>query len=313
MTTLIPAIGLISLTDEHRGWLEERYAFVYAPDAAARRAAIEAHGTQCRVVFTNGVTGLTAAEIAAMPRLELICAFGAGYETVALEAARERGIVVANGAGTNDDCVADHALGLLIAAVRGIVRLDAQCRAGVWREAIPFPPSVSGRRLGILGMGTIGAKIARRAAAFDMEIGYHNRSPRDGVSHRYFDSLLAMAQWCDILVIATPGGPGTRHLVDAGVIGALGARGVLVNIARGSVVDTAALADALRAGRLAGAGLDVYESEPRPPEALVGLASVVLTPHVAGWSPESVAASVRRAIENAEGHFSGRGPVSPVR
>jgi lactate dehydrogenase-like 2-hydroxyacid dehydrogenase len=247
-----------------------------------------------------------------MPQLELICAMGAGYENIAIDAARARGIVVANGAGTNDDCVADHAFGLLIAAVRGIVKLDRQCRDGVWREAIPFPPNVSGRKLGIVGLGTIGEKIARRAAGFDIEVGYHNRRPKDGVAHRYFDRLLALAQWADFLVVATPGGADTKHLIGREALDALGPRGVLVNIARGSVVDTEALAAALKDGRLGGAGLDVYESEPLPPQPLIGLDNVVLTPHVAGWSPEAVQATIDRFLANAEGHFSGKGPVSPV-
>ncbi len=312
MTTKIPMLGLISLNDDHRAWIEDRYDFTYAPDAAGRGAAVAARGADCRAVLTNGATGLPAAEIAALPALELVCTLGAGYENVALDATRARGIVVATGAGTNEDCVADHALGLLIAAVRGIGRLDAQCRAGVWRDHIPLPPQLSGRRLGILGLGAIGHKIARRAAAFDLEIGYHNRRPVADVAHRHFDSLVALAQWADFLVVATPGGAGTRHLVDATVIEALGERGVVVNIARGSVIDTTALAAALAAGRLAGAGLDVYESEPRPPEALLGFDNVILTPHVAGWSPEAMAASVRRVLANADGHFDGRGAVSVV-
>ena len=312
MTTKIPMLSLISLADDHRAWIEAEYDFTYAPDAARRREAVAALGADCRAVLTNGATGLTAEEIAALPKLELICTLGAGYENVALDAARARGIVVATGAGTNEDCVADHALGLLIAAVRGIVRLDAQCRAGVWRDHIPLPPQLSGRRLGILGLGAIGRKIARRAAAFDLEIGYHNRRPVADVGYRHFEDLAALAAWADFLVVATPGGAGTKHLVDAAVIEALGAQGVLVNIARGSVVDTAALADALRAGRLAGAGLDVYEGEPRPPEALLDLDNVILTPHVAGWSPEAMAASVRRVLANADGHFDGRGAVSVV-
>lgn len=312
MTTKIPMLGLISLADDHRGWIEAHYDFTYAPDAARRREAVAALGADCRAVLTNGATGLTAEEIAALPKLELVCTLGAGYENVALDAARARGIVVATGAGTNEDCVADHALGLLIAAVRGIGRLDAQCRAGVWRDHIPLPPQLSGRRLGILGLGAIGRKIARRAAAFDLEIGYHNRRPVPDVTHRHFDDLTALAAWADFLVVATPGGAGTKHLVDAAVIEALGPQGVVVNIARGSVVDTAALAAALREGRLAGAGLDVYESEPRPPEALFGLDGVILTPHVAGWSPEAMAASVRRVLANADGHFSGRGAVTVV-
>ena len=182
-----------------------------------------------------------------------------------LDAARARGIALANGAGTNDDCVADHAFGLLIGVVRGIRTLDRLCREGVWREAIPQPPNVSGKRLGILGLGTIGQKIARRAAGFDMEIGYHNRKPREGAAHRYFDSLKALAAWADVLVVATPGGParGTWSMPTSSMRS--GPQGFLVNISRGSVVDTEALAAALREGRIAGAGLDVYESEPKRP------------------------------------------------
>jgi hypothetical protein len=143
-------------------------------------------------------------------------------------------------------------------------------------------------------------------------VGYHNRSPRADSPHRYFDSLPALAQWCDFLVVAAPGGATTRHLVDATVLKALGAQGFLVNIARGSVVDTAALAEALRAGELGGAGLDVYESEPLPPAALLDLPNVVLTPHVAGWSPESMQASLQCFLDNAEAHFAGEPVRTPI-
>ncbi|MDP9901613.1 2-hydroxyacid dehydrogenase [Variovorax ginsengisoli] len=312
MTAKIPLLVLSLQTDEHLALLAQHFDVTYAPDRAARDAAVATHGARYRAVLTNGSTGFSAAEIDVMPQLELICALGAGYENIALDAARLRGIALGNGAGTNDDCVADHAFGLLIAAVRGIVRLDRQCRDGVWRDVIPFPPNVSGRKLGIVGLGTIGQKIAKRASGFDMTIGYHNRRPREGVAHRYFDSLLALAEWADFLVIATPGGAGTRHLVNREILDALGPQGVLVNIARGSVVDTDALAAALREGRLGGAGLDVYESEPMRPEPLIGLDNVVLTPHMAGWSPEAVTASVQRFLDNAAGHFAGRGVVSPI-
>lgn len=312
MTGKIPLLVLNMQSPEHLAQIEQVYDVTYAIDKASRAAAMATHGARYRAVLTNGSIGLRAADIDAMPQLELICAMGAGYENIAIDAARARGIVVANGAGTNDDCVADHAFGLLIAAVRGIVKLDRQCRDGVWREAIPFPPNVSGRKLGIVGLGTIGEKIARRAAGFDIEVGYHNRRPKDGVAHRYFDRLLALAQWADFLVVATPGGADTKHLIGREALDALGPRGVLVNIARGSVVDTEALAAALKDGRLGGAGLDVYESEPLPPQPLIGLDNVVLTPHVAGWSPEAVQATIDRFLANAEGHFSGKGPVSPV-
>lgn len=302
-------------TDDHLRQMAQAFpAFelIYAPDAGQCEAAIAAHGARIQAVLTIGTIGLSAAQMRRLPALGLVCAMGAGYENIDVAHALAHGIAVGNGAGTNDDCVADHAMGLVIASVRGLVRLDRATRDGVWRTALPLPPNVSHKRLGILGLGTIGAKIARRALGFDMEIGYHNRSPRAELPHRYFDGLLALARWADVLLVATPGGAGTRHLINAEVLDALGPQGHLVNIARGSVVDTAALAAAVREGRVAGAGLDVYESEPAPPAELLELDAVVLTPHVGGWSPEAVQASVDRFIANMRCHLEGRPLVSPV-
>lgn len=312
MSEKIPLLIISGLSPAHVAQIGAVYDVTYAPTPAERAAAVAEHGHRFRAVLTIGVIGITAEEVAAMPNLELLCCMGAGYEGLPLEAARARGIVLANGAGTNDDCVADHAFGLLIGIVRGVRMLDRYCREGRWRDSFPQPPNVSGKRLGIFGLGTIGQQIAKRAAAFDMPIGYHNRKPRDGVPHRYFDSLKALAEWADVLVLATPGGPATRHAVGAEVLDALGPRGFLINISRGSVVDTEALAAALRERRIAGAGIDVYESEPKPPQPLIGLDNVLLSPHVAGWSPEATQASVDRFMANAEGHFAGRGVVSPI-
>ncbi|MDX4952463.1 2-hydroxyacid dehydrogenase [Delftia acidovorans] len=288
------------------------FDLLYTPDASQCEAALAEHGARIQAVLTIGSIGLSAAQMQRMPALRLVCALGAGYENIDVAHAQAHGIAVGNGAGTNDDCVADHAMGLLIASVRGLVRLDRATRDGVWRTAMPLPPNVSHKRLGILGMGAIGAKIAQRALGFEMEIGYHNRSQRSELPHRYFGDLLSLAQWADVLLVATPGGPGTRHLINTQVLDALGPQGHLVNIARGSVVDTAALAAAVREGRLAGAGLDVYESEPAPPAELLDLDAVVLTPHVGGWSPEAVQASVDRFIANMRCHLEGRPLVSPV-
>lgn len=300
------------LSDAHLSQLAQSFDVLYAPDAARCAEALAAHGPRVQAVLTVGAIGLSAAQMQAMPQLRWVGALGAGYENIDVAYARAHGITVSNGAGTNDQCVADHAFGLVIAAVRGLVRLDRLTRQGVWRNDIPLPPNVSGKRLGILGLGTIGQKIAWRAQAFDMPVGYHNRRPKDGVDFTYFDSVLALAQWADVLLVATPGGAGTRHLVDAPVIAALGPQGYVVNIARGSVVDTAALAQALRTGALAGAGLDVYESEPLPPAELLDLDNVVLTPHVAGWSPEAVQATVDLFLDNAHRHFAGQPLVTPV-
>ena len=305
-------LALTFLSEAHCAQLSRSFELLYAPDAAQASAAIAAQGARITAVLTIGSTGLSTAQIDALPQLSLVCALGAGYENVAVQHAKARGIVVATGAGTNDDCVADHAWGLLIAVVRGIPRLDSQTRQGVWRTALPLPPNVSHKRMGIIGLGTIGQKIAQRALGFDVEVGYHNRMARTDVPYRYFAEVTALAAWADFLVVATPGGAGTRHLVSAQVLDALGPHGYVVNIARGSVVDTQALARALQSGRVAGAGLDVYESEPAPPAELLALDNVVLTPHVAGWSPEAVQASVDRFVENARRHFAGEAPVSPV-
>ncbi len=244
-TPRIPLLALNTLSPQHQAQIAAVYDLHYAPTPNDRTQAIATQGGRFRAVLTIGSTGLSAQEMEAMPAIELVCALGAGYENIALDAARARGIAVANGAGTNDDCVADHAFGLLIAIVRGLRPLDRLCREGVWRDAIGLPPNVSGKRLGIFGLGTIGQKIARRAAGFDMQIGYHNRNPKDGVPHQYFGSLRELAEWCDVLVCATPGGPATRHAVNAEILDAIGPLGYLVNIARGSVVDTEALAEAI--------------------------------------------------------------------
>ena len=161
-------LALSFLAPEHCTQLTEAFELVYVPDAKEHPAAIAAHGARVRVVLTIGSVGLSAAQMDGLPALTLVCALGAGYENIAVAHAKARGIVVANGAGTNDDCVADHALGLLIATVRGIPKLDAATRAGVWRTALPLPPNVSHKRLGIVGLGAIGKKIAQRALGFDL-------------------------------------------------------------------------------------------------------------------------------------------------
>ena len=299
------------MADLHQAMLAPHFELLYAPTAALRAARMAADSATIRAVLTIGSVGLTAAEMDALPALEIVCALGVGFENIDVAHARARGLVLANGAGTNDDCVADHALALLLAVVRRVPQLDRQCRQGVWRDALPLSASVSHRRMGIVGLGGIGHKVAQRALGFGMQIGYHGRTQQP-VAHTYFADLVALAAWADFLVLATPGGPATRHLVEAEVLAALDAGGYLVNVSRGSVVDTAALADALRSGRIAGAGLDVYESEPQPPAALLELDTVVLTPHVGGWSPQAIEASVQRFIENATRHFAGQPVLSPM-
>jgi lactate dehydrogenase-like 2-hydroxyacid dehydrogenase len=229
-----------------------------------------------------------AALLDALPKLRLVVVNGVGLDRIDVAGARARGVLVANVPHVTDACVADMAMGLLIAAWRGIVAGDRFVRAGKW-PAGPFPVlhRMSGRRMGILGCGRIGRAIARRAEAFDMTITYHNRRPDPSLPYGWRDSPLALAADADVLVIATPGGAGTRGLVDAAVLRALGPRGVLVNIGRGSVVDEAALIAALRDRTIAAAGLDVFTHEPVVPEAFFGLDNVVLMPHRAGGTVET--------------------------
>ena len=300
------------MAEQHLDQIRQHATVIYAPSAALRVQAVAQQGAVVDAVLTIGSIGLTADEVAQMPRLRLACTLGAGYEGLALDALKARGAVVATGAGTNDTSVADHSFGLILAAIRNFRALDQQARDGVDRFTIPHPPGVSGKKLGIIGLGHIGLKIAKRAAGFDMPVGYHNRQRKVDVSHAYFDSVMALAEWADVLVCATPGGAATKHLVNADVLQALGPQGYLVNIARGSVVDTQALATALRSGGIAGAAIDVYESEPQRPEALIDLPNILITPHVAGWSPEATQASVNQFIANMTGVFSGQGAVAPV-
>jgi D-3-phosphoglycerate dehydrogenase len=303
---------LLPFDEADRALLGQTFEVLYCPDPGTRPAQLAAHGAAVRLVLTNGTQGISEAELEQLPHVELVAALGAGYENIPLAVARRRGIVLVNGTGTNDGCVADHALALLLATVRDIPVLDQACRAGVWRDDLAMRPDVNGKRLGIVGLGTIGRQIAKRGLGFDMAIGYHNRTRRSDTPHAYFDSPAALAAWCDFLVIATPGGPATRHLIGTEVLQALGPTGYLVNIARGSVVDTAALAEALTAGRIAGAGLDVYESEPAPPTPLVGLSNVVLSPHVAGRSPEALHGSIKHFIDNATRHLADQPVLTPI-
>ncbi|TLX55095.1 2-hydroxyacid dehydrogenase [Stutzerimonas nosocomialis] len=292
--------------------ISQGYDTLYAPDAISRDKAVSEHGAAIQAVLTIGTLGLSADEIERMPRLSFVAALGVGYEKIDLDATRARGIVVANGAGSNAACVADHAMALLLAVIRDLNRLDRLCREGVWRDALPMQDSVTGKRLGILGLGSIGEQLARRAVAFDMSIGYHSRHPRSDCAYRYFSDVEALARWCDCLVVAVPGGAATHHLVDAAVLHALGPAGYLVNVARGSVVDSTALAHALEEKRIAGAALDVYESEPEPPQALLHLDNLILTPHVGGRSPQALEQSIQLFLQNIGRHFAGEPPLTPV-
>jgi D-3-phosphoglycerate dehydrogenase len=299
-------LALIPLPKRASVALLEGYEPCSLPGASADDAIAQFASPGIRAVVTNGSTGISGAQIDHLPGLEIICAFGAGYENVDVAAARQRGIVVTHAPGANDATVADHALGLMLAVARGFTALDQAVRRGEWQKIRTERPTLNGGRLGIVGLGRIGAKIAARAAAFEMQVAYCTRTPRDDVPWRHCTSVEQLARDSDFLVIACPGGAATRHLINAKVLDALGPDGFLVNISRGSVVDTAALVAALEAGAIAGAGLDVFEDEPAIPAALLACRNAVFTPHIAGRSPASITMQTDMLLASLTAHFGSR-------
>ena len=247
------------------------------------------------------------------PGMEVITICGVGYDGVDVQAAKARGVPVTHTPDVLNDDVADLGVALLLAVARNLPAADQFTRQGEWEKG-PFPLTrkLSGSRLGIVGMGRIGQAIAKRAAAFDMDIRYHTRSARSDVAYAHEPSLKALAAWADFLLVITPGGAATRHLINAEVLQALGPQSYLVNVARGSVVDETALIEALQKGVIAGAGLDVYADEPRVPAALRALPNVVLTPHMASGTAQTRHAMSDLTLANLQAHFDGRPLPTPV-
>ncbi|MGZ3440335.1 MAG: 2-hydroxyacid dehydrogenase [Polyangia bacterium] len=276
-------------------------------------AAFAAVAQRIRAISASGESKVSRELIAQLPALEIISVFGVGYDGIDVAAARERGIAVTNTPDVLNDEVADLAIGLVIAVARRIPQADRYVREGRWANGpMPLARKVSGARLGIVGLGRIGAAIAKRAEAFGMSIAYTARHEKPDAGYRYLPSAEALAAQVDFLVVITPGGAGTRKLIDAKVLRALGKDGYLVNVARGSVVDEAALVEALQQGTIAGAGLDVFENEPNVPPELLALDNVVLTPHVGSATWQTRRAMADRAFGNLEAHFAGRPLISPV-
>jgi D-3-phosphoglycerate dehydrogenase len=293
---------LIALPDSTIEALRQHYVLhIVSPRDLEAGGRFDAH--RIGGVVTNGSTGLSAAQMARLPKLEIVCAYGAGFENVDAPEASRRGVTVTNAPGANSETVADHALGLMLALARDIVSLDARVRAGEWSSARAARPTLNGARLGIIGLGRIGAAVARRADACGMSIAYCNRRARADGRYAFVESPVELARAADFLVIACPGGPSTRHIVDGAVLKALGPGGYLVNVSRGSTVDTSALIDALRAGDIAGAALDVVEGEPTVPPMLLTMRNVIFTPHIAGRSFASQRAQEQALLDSLAAHF----------
>ncbi|WP_156648421.1 2-hydroxyacid dehydrogenase [Methylobacterium sp. Leaf108] len=281
-----------------------------AADGAAFLAEI---GPRIRGLAVGAQAPVDAALLAKLPAIEIVASFGVGYDTIDVRTAAGRGIVVTHTPDVLDEEVADLTLGLLLATVRQIPQADRHLRAGHWpQRSFPLTATLRGRRVGILGLGRIGRAVARRLEGFGVAIAYHGRNRQADVAYDYHPSLLGLAQAVDVLIVVAPGGPATRGMVDAAVLAALGPEGILVNVARGSVVDEDALVAALTAGTIRSAGLDVYAGEPQVPAALVALDQVVLLPHVGSGTDHTRAAMGRLVVDNLRSWFDGGGPLTPV-
>ncbi|MGH8681771.1 MAG: 2-hydroxyacid dehydrogenase [Burkholderiales bacterium] len=286
------------------------YKLWQAPDKPKLLAEV---APRIRGIQATGSATVDAALIDRLPKLEIIACCGVGYDGIDVAAARRRNVVVTNTPDVLNDCVADLGVGLLIAAARGIATGDRFVRAGKWLAGnLPLQTKVSGKRLGIVGMGRIARVIAKRVAGFDMPIAYHSRRRVADVPFTYYEQLVDLARNSDFLLLILPGGKETFHVVNEEVLRALGPNGILVNIARGSVVDEQALVRCLQAGALGGAALDVFEDEPKVPEALWRMDNVVLVPHVGSATRETRAAMGNLTIDNLVAHFSGQPVPTPV-
>jgi lactate dehydrogenase-like 2-hydroxyacid dehydrogenase len=274
---------------------------------------VDEPSAEVEAAITSSRFGITREQMDAMPSLKAIVHFGVGYETTDVAYARSRGIVVSNTPDVLTDCVADLAVGGMIDVLRRLSAADRFVRRGDWLTAqYPLATKVSGKRVGILGLGRIGRAIAHRLEGFDAQLSYHSRHRVPDVPYTYAESPTALAAAVDVLVVATSGGAATSGLVSREVLEALGPAGYLVNIARGSVVDEPALVEALTSGAIAGAALDVFADEPNVPPALMDMDNVVLLPHIASATTETREAMGELAFRNLREFLTKGTLVTPV-
>lgn len=310
-----PILLAFGVSRRVRGRLDALYE-VHGPVSPLTPATVPDAARHARVLITLGGQRSDAALMDALPNLSLIACYGTGYEGVDLAAAAARGIQVTHAGDANATSVAEFAMGLVIAASRDLTKGERMLRAGEWpnrrSERMPLVPGLAGRRMGIYGLGAIGMRVATRAAAFEMEIGYHGRAPREGLAYAYHPTLAGLAAWCDVLVVAVRATAANRHAVGREVLAALGKDGVLVNVARGLVVDETAVAEALEQGVIAGAGLDVFEREPHVPERLMAAPNAVLTPHMAAFTLTAQRVQAQVMLDALEAYFAGGRPVNLV-
>lgn len=308
----IPVLWLGEMMMDADRRLGDRFEVLSAEEADLD-AIIAARGNDIRAVTTRGKRPVDDALLDRLPNVEIVAAFAVGYESVDTDAAKARNVVVTNTPDVLNDEVADLAVGLLIATIREIPQADRHLREGGWSDQ-PYrlTSSLRERTIGIAGMGRIGRAIAERLVPFGRPIAYHARRPVADVPYAHHPTLLGLAEACDTLIVILPGGPATKHAVNAEVLKALGADGVLINVARGSCVDEAALVQALADRTIAAAGLDVFEKEPGFTPALAAMDNVVLLPHVGSGSVHTRTLMADLGVKNLVSWFEGRGPVTPV-
>jgi len=303
--------GAYSQTD--MAALEKDYEILKLWEAKDQAQFLAQHGQRVRAIATRGDLGASGALLAALPKLEVIACFGVGTDAIDIAAARARGIGVAYTPEVLNEAVADLALALMLGISREMAPADAHVRSGNWAKAgYPLTTQMSGKRLGLLGMGRIGQAIARRAAGFAMPVSYFARHKRADVDYQHFSSAPELARNSDFLVAIVPGGAATKNLVNAEVLAALGPKGYFINVARGSVADEDALLAALEKGTIAGAGLDVFWNEPNINPRFLALKNVLLAPHVGSGTVETRAAMGQLVRDNLAAHFAGKPLVSPV-
>lgn len=275
---------------------------------------IAKHGAEIAAIMTRGRLRIDTHLMERLPKLELIAHFGVGYDSVDVAEAARRGVVITNTPDVLTDEVADYSVGLLLAAVRRLPQADRHVRSGLYGQNKKFPltASLRDRKIGIAGMGRIGQAIARRLNAFDVPIAYFARHPKPELAYPFYINLCALAKEVDTLILVLPGGPETEKIVSAEVLSALGSNGILINVARGSVVDERALIEALRSGTILAAGLDVYEKEPHVPAELLQMEQVVLLPHAASGTYSTRERMGQLVVANVLSWFDGNGPITPV-
>ncbi len=289
--------------------LSDRFTVHRWFEAADPDALLAAVAATIRGVVTGGHIGIPNDLMARLPALEIVAINGVGFDRVDLPAARGRGVRVTNTPDVLTDDVADLAIGLTLALLRRIPQADRHVRDGRWPAGdVPLARRMSAQRFGIFGLGRIGKAIARRLEGFGVPIAYTDVARQD-VPYAFHDSPEALAAASDVFIVAAAAGPGTRGVVSGPVLNAIGPGGVLVNVARGSLVDEAALVEALAAGRLGGAALDVFADEPNVPDALRALPNTVVTPHIASATTDTRQAMASLVLANLDAHFSGR-PLS---